>query len=215
MDGQALHSRTRGRFRLTDLGRLMAPGGLLAGLALAVLVLSAGAAGGQPGEGSPGANGTDGQPKREYLIKAAIIYNVAKFTRWPAAAFASADAPLRLCVLGADPFGEALATIDGKRVGDRTLRTRLIAGGTQVAGCHVLFVGASEAGRLDAVLAATHGAAILTVADMPDFSRAGGMVALHVVEDRTRFDVNRRAADRAGLELSAKLLRLADRVFQD
>jgi hypothetical protein len=64
-------------------------------------------------------------------------------------------------------------------------------------------------------LAATDGTAVLTVADIPDFSRAGGIITLNVVEDRTRFDVNRLAADQAGLKLSAKLLRLADTVIQN
>ena len=61
----------------------------------------------------------------------------------------------------------------------------------------------------------TDGAAILTVADIPEFSRAGGIITLNIVEDRTHFDVNRVAAARAGLELSAKLLRLADSVIQE
>ncbi len=165
-------------------------------------------------EGNP----TDAGPqnaKREYLIKAAILYNFAKFTRWPEQSFEAVDAPLRLCVLGMDPFGEALSTIEGKRVGARNLRTRRISDVTGIAGCHLLFVSTSEDERLAAVLAATDGAAILTVAEMPGFSHSGGIITLNVVDDRNRFDVNRRAAERAGLRLSAKLLRLADSVIQD
>lgn len=181
------------------------------------LVLAAGGAAAQSSHETPGANanGTAGEPKREHLIKAAILYNFAKFTRWPAMAFESVDAPLYLCVLGVDPFGDALATVDGKRVGARNLRTRLITDTAQIAACHLLFVSASETERLADILAATDGAAILTVADLPGFSRAGGIITLNVVEDRTRFAVNRLAADRAGLTLSAKLLRLADSVIQD
>ncbi len=41
------------------------------------------------------------------------------------------------------------------------------------------------------------------------------MITLKIVEDRTRFDINRLATNRAGLKLSAKLLRLADRVIQN
>jgi len=186
-------------------------------LAVAALVLTAGGAAAQSLRETAGTNGaaTAVEPKREYFIKAAILYNFAKFTRWPAAAFDDVDAPLRLCVLGVDPFGKALATIDGKRVGARILRTRLIPDLGHVEGCHVLFVSTSESAHLDDVLAATHEAAILTVADIPDFSQAGGIVTLKIVDDRTRFLVNRLAADRAGLMLSAKLLRLAETVIQD
>lgn len=203
------HSLARGRRMGPALRRL------LAALAVVMLALTGSAAAGQSASEATGADDGGAAPKREYLIKAAILYNFAKFTRWPAAAFASADAPLELCVIGVDPFGEALATIDGKRVGERKLRTRLIADAAQVARCHLLFVSASETERLGDVLAAADGAAVLTVADLPEFARAGGIIALKVVEDRTRFDVNRSAADRAGLTLSAKLLRLAETVIQD
>jgi len=206
------HSLARGRRRGRSLARLMAA------LAVVTLALTGGAAAGQSAPAAAGVDGTEHggtPPKREYLIKAAILYNFAKFTRWPAAAFAGADAPLDLCVIGVDPFGEALATIDGKRVGAHPLRTRLIADATKVARCHLLFVSASEAERLGDILAATNGGAILTVADLPEFSRAGGIITLNIVDDRIRFDVNRSAADRAGLTLSAKLLRLAETVIQD
>jgi YfiR/HmsC-like len=192
-------------------------GVLTAGLAVVTLVLTASGAVAQSGNQTAGTKiGTPAeQPSREYLIKAAILYNFAKFTRWPAESFQSVDAPLQLCVFGIDPFGEALAIIDGKRVGTRTLRTRLITDTAQVAECHLLFVSASESESLGRVLAVTDGFAILTVADVADFSKAGGIITLKVVEDRTRFDVNQRAADRAGLKLSAKLLRLADNVIQE
>lgn len=192
-------------------------GRLTAGLAVMTLVLTGSVAAGQSVQQTAGAKTDEAsdEPSREYLIKAAILYNFAKFTRWPAESFADADAPLQLCVFGTDPFGAALATIDGKRVGSRSLRTRLIADSSQALGCHVLFVSASERESFAEVLAVTDRAAILTVADIPEFARAGGIITLNIVEDRTRFEVNRVAAARAGLELSAKLLRLADSVIQE
>lgn len=192
-------------------------GRVAACLAVATLLLTGSAAAGQSSlqSDSPQDQTPSDEPSREYLIKAAILYNFAKFTRWPAEAFDSVDAPLQLCVIGVDPFREALATIDGKRVGSRSLRTRLIADTAMIGACHVLFVSVSESERLAEVLAAASDAAVLTVADIPDFARAGGIITLNIVEDRTRFDVNRLAADRAGLALSAKLLRLADTVIQN
>ena len=192
-------------------------GRLAACLAVVTLVLTGGGAAGQTMQqsaGTPTNEAAEG-PSREYLIKAAILYNFAKFTRWPAESFDGADAPLRLCVFGADPFGAALATIDGKRVGTRNLHTRLIAETTDVDSCHLLFVSASERDSFAEILAATNRAAVLTVADSPGFSRAGGIITLSVIEDRARFEVNRAAAEHAGLQLSAKLLRLADSVIQE
>ncbi len=149
------------------------------------------------------------------MVTADALYNLAKFTRWPGHAFASIDAPLRLCVLGGTPLVEALRAIDGRRVGNRNLRARMIARMSDIPDCHLLFVRASEQERLASVLAATGGAAVLTVGEMPGFARAGGVIALESADAGCRFKVNTAAAGRAGLKLSAKLLRLAAAVIQD
>jgi hypothetical protein len=150
---------------------------------------------------------------REHLIKSAILYNFAKFARWPDTAFKGPGAPLKLCVLGANPFGEALATIEGRRVGEHPLQVNLISEPMAVAGCHMLFVSASEQDRVQQVLDAIDGRPVLTVADWPGFADAGGIISLKTVDDRSRFEVNMAAAERAGLKLSAKLLRLASAVI--
>ena len=154
-------------------------------------------------------------PSREYLINAEIPYNFAKFIIWPKESFSNVDASLQLCVIGKSPFGTALASVEGKRIHTRRLAIRVIPDTSQIGRCHLLFVSTSEGGRLDDILSATDGTSVLTVSEIPGFSRAGGMITLKIVEDRTRFDINRLATNRAGLKLSAKLLRLADRVIQN
>ncbi|MCZ6844568.1 MAG: YfiR family protein, partial [Alphaproteobacteria bacterium] len=149
---------------------------------------------------------------REYLIKAAILYNFAKFASWPAAAFSNDTAPLRICVIGADPFGPALESLNGKTVRNRALVTALIAKVEDAAACHILFVSASEKDRLGAILDTVSALPILTVADINRFANSGGIIALKEVDDRSRIEVNIGAAKQAGLKLSSKLLRLADTV---
>ena len=147
---------------------------------------------------------------RENLIKAAILYNLAKFAEWPADAFQEPRAPLRMCVLGTDPFGAALNSIHGKRIRSRVLVTTRIGQVKDAAQCHMLFISASERDRLDSILDAIAEQPILTVADMPRFARTGGIIALKVVDDRVRLEINTGVADKAGLKLSSKLLRLAE-----
>ncbi len=149
---------------------------------------------------------------REYLIKAAILYNFAKFASWPAAAFSNDTAPLRICVIGVDPFGPALESLNGKTVRNRALVTAPIAKVEDAAACHILFVSASEKDRLGAILDTVSALPILTVADINQFANSGGIIALREVDNRSRIEVNIGAADLAGLKLSSKLLRLADTV---
>ena len=149
---------------------------------------------------------------REYLIKAAILYNFAKFATWPEAAFSSDSAPLRLCVIGDDPFGPALNSLAGKTVRKRALVTSHIADVENAAPCHILFVSDSETERLDTILDEVATLPILTVADINRFGNSGGIITLKAVDKRSRIEVNIAAAEQAGLRLSSKLLRLADTV---
>ncbi len=151
------------------------------------------------------------EPAREHRIKAAFIYNFAKFTHWPAGSFADGEAPLDFCIYGEDPLHGALDAIAGKTIRGRKVTVRRIAAIAASAGCHLLFIGDSEAERLTGILAAVGDRPVLTVADMPNFTRAGGIINLKTTEeDRLRFEINTGTARRAGLKFSSKLLSLAE-----
>jgi len=146
----------------------------------------------------------------EYQVKAAFLFNFTKFVDWPAAAFADPHAPIVLGVLGDDPFGDSLSLIvDGQLVRGRGITIRKFRFGDDVRRCHVLFVSASEQARTAQILGGLRGASVLTVSDFAGFAGDGGVVQFVMEEDRVRFVVNAKAAARADLRLSAKLLAVA------
>ena len=148
---------------------------------------------------------------REYLIKAAFLYNFAKFTRWPENSFVDSAAPVEVCVFGQDPFGTALDSITGKTIRGRPVAVRRIASVDDVTTCHLLFISESEATRLAPILQTLSGRPVLTVADMPNFARDGGIINLKTNnDDKGRFEINVATAKRAGLKFSSKLLSLAE-----
>lgn len=149
------------------------------------------------------------QRLREYSIKAAVIYNFAKFTSWPERSFAGKDSPLRFCILGDDPFGESLKTIVGKKVRGREMVVSRPDRITENNQCHLVFVSQSEDFRLDEVLQNLSQRPVLSISEIDDFARAGGMITIKVPEDRIRFEVNLSAARASGLFLSSRLLGLA------
>ncbi len=155
------------------------------------------------------------QSSREYMIKAAFLYNFAKFTTWPIEAFSDPQTPLRLCIIGEDPFGTAMESIEGKSIKNRPLAVIRIAQVADAERCHTLFVSSSERERLRAILDDLRERPILTISDIPNFARAGGTINLKTVEGRIRFDINVDAANAAGLRLSSKLLRLGNIVSRD
>ena len=146
----------------------------------------------------------------EYQIKAAFIYNFARFVDWPTQAFADASSPLIIGVLGRNDFGSSLAqTINGKTVHGHPLQFKLFPSLSQVTNCQVLFISASEKNRLSKIISTLGTAGILTVGDTDDFIARGGMIRLEIVADKVRFDINNSAAKSAGLTISSKLLTLA------
>jgi hypothetical protein len=151
------------------------------------------------------------EPAREYLIKAALIYNFAKFAEWPARAFASDSDRLNVCVLGKDPFGEALESIADKPIRGRLIGVHRVQDIEAGLDCHLLFISDSEQSHLPTILGAIANRPILTISDMPDFTQAGGIIRLKTnLHDQIRFEINVVTARRVGLRLSSQLLSLAE-----
>ena len=147
----------------------------------------------------------------EYQVKAAFLLNFTKFVDWPAAAFATSDSPLSICIWGVNPFGNTLDRIvAGEVVNGRKLAVQEINRAPAAQSCQVLFVGRPEK-EGDKVLPAV-GPAVLTVGEGESFIRDGGMIAFVIENRRVRFEINRARAENAGLKLSSKLLSVAKAV---
>jgi len=142
----------------------------------------------------------------EYELKAAFIYNFAKFITWPSNSFARADAPIVLAVLGDDPFGLAWQqTLAGKSVNGHPIEIIHFQRADAVTNCHILFVAISEKDRLLPALKTVAGRSVLTVGDFDRFAHRGGMINLFLERKSIRFEINANATERAGFKVSPKL----------
>jgi hypothetical protein len=149
------------------------------------------------------------QPSREYDLKAVFLYNFASFVDWPREALPEAAQPFVIGVLGQDPFGRALEeVVAGEKAHGASLQVRRCQTVAEARECHILFIGASEAPRLAAILQELKGRPVLTVADMPRFLETGGIIAFST-DGRVQLHVNTATARLAGLTISSKLLRVA------
>ncbi|MGH9362840.1 MAG: YfiR family protein [Thermoanaerobaculia bacterium] len=147
----------------------------------------------------------------EYELKAAFLVRVALFVEWPAKAFEGPGSPLVFAVLGENPFDGLLEkSLAGKTIGGRRVELKHFKKAEEIGGCHVLFVARSEKGRLRHISAALRGKSILAVSDIDDFARKVGVIGFVLRENRVRLQINPSAAARAGLQVSAKLLQLAE-----
>jgi hypothetical protein len=158
-----------------------------------------------------------GQPSSlaEYEIKAAFIYNFAKFVQWPDETFEQPRSPLVVCLIGQDNFGAALESIDHKIAQGREVQVLRLVRLDDVRSCHILFISESERSRLATLLHAVAGAHVLTISDLDHFAEAGGMIGLYSLDDRIQFSINLQAAQGASLKISSQLLKLARIVQHD
>jgi hypothetical protein len=157
-----------------------------------------------------------GQGFKEYELKAAFLYNFAQFVDWPPEAFPSADTPLVIGVLGADPFGATLdELVHNEVVKARKLVVQRFRRVEDIGLCHILYVSQSETPRLDQILARIKGKPILTVGDSEGFAQRGGMVRFLTERNKIRLKINVQATKAANLTISSKLLRAADLVRND
>jgi hypothetical protein len=153
--------------------------------------------------------GASAQAVEEYTAKAAFLLNFARFTEWPSATFRSETEPLLLCVVGTDPFGPALDSIEKKSVRGRELAVDRKVSPDALGKCQVAFISKSQRARIPDVLRNVEKRAVLTVSDIDDFARKGGIIGLLTDGGKIRFEINVKAAERAGLKLSSQLLKLA------
>lgn len=146
----------------------------------------------------------------EYQVKAAFLYNFARFVEWPASAFEKPDDPVRICILGENPFGSALEqAISGKVVEGRRFIVRQVSNNEPVGRCQVLFVNSSERKRFRSLAAGLKGRGILTVGESSGFASDGGIINFKLEAGRVRFEINPDAAEQERLRISSKLLSLA------
>ncbi len=142
----------------------------------------------------------------EYQVKAAFIYNFAKFVEWPDE---SHDNVLVLCVLGEGSFRDTLNTIKGKVIRGKRLQVKRVKSIQDLKDCNILFITSSEKYNISHHIYDLDGLSILTVGDTEGFAEQGVIINLYIENNKVRFKVNIEAARRANLKLSSRLLKLA------
>lgn len=150
-------------------------------------------------------------PVSEYQVKAAFLYNFARFVDWPSQSHRPGN--LTLCIVGTNPFGSAINVIAGKPVGNDKLSVRQ-ASPDNVADCQIVYIAGSDTATLDKVLASIRGRPIITVGDAKGFADGGAVFNFYSEDNKIRFEINIDAARRTGLSISSQLLRLG-RITRD
>lgn len=146
----------------------------------------------------------------ETQVKAAFLFNFAKFVAWPPTSFASPASPISICVIGQASFVSTLEDIVKNRaINGRKLAVKRVQPNADLRSCHLLFVASSYKRHFPGILQALRSESVLTVGETEAFLRTGGIINFVIQDGRVRFEIDPGAAARAGLHISSTLLSLA------
>lgn len=149
----------------------------------------------------------------EYEVKIAFIYNFTKFVEWPDSAFAGPNDPVRVVVLGHNPFGDAFALLKDKKVKGRKIIVKHVSDIHNIGDCQILFISQSEKWHLEEIISAIDDMPVLLIGEMDQFILHGGMIKFVAVGNKIGFEINNSAARRVRLKISSQLLKLARAVI--
>jgi hypothetical protein len=153
---------------------------------------------------------TQSQTKSEYALKAVFLFNFCRFIEWPKSEFGSPTDPIIIAVIGDDPFGPLLEeAVHGETVRGHPIKIQRYRNSDSIGHCHLLFISQSETGRVGAILAAVAGKSVVTVGETNAFLDRGGMIALTAERNRIGLHLNPSLLRAANLDVSSKLLRVA------
>lgn len=140
------------------------------------------------------------------LFKAAFIYNFAKFTRWPKSLEDDKEDEIILCTLGEDQLVSDLTRLKGKIINNRTLAVKPFKNPDE---CNMLYIATSKNITYVDIINSIQGKPILTISEIKNFAKTGGIIELNHDKGQTRITANLNTAYENNLELSSRLLMLA------
>jgi YfiR/HmsC-like len=147
-------------------------------------------------------------------VKAGFIYNFTKYIYWPAPEDAD-PAHFHLCIAGRDGVIDQLeSAVHGKMTGGRTILVRRVGDETNVKGCELLYVGDLPRAVAERLATSVNGRSVLTVGSVPRFLHGEGIITFAIYEDRVRFDINLRLAEKLNIRFESRILALARRTAE-
>ena len=156
------------------------------------------------------AHRSDAQSATPREVKAAFMYNFARFTEWPTDAFVSESAELVIGVAGDEALRRRVDNvIRGKFAGIRALKTRHVKDPNDMASIQMLYIGGTAASRVEEFVQALHGVPVLTVSEVDGFVDKGGMINFLIANNRLRFEIGWDATEQSRLKVSSRVLTLA------
>jgi YfiR/HmsC-like len=151
---------------------------------------------------------------KEHELKAAYIYNFAKFARWSSAGATGVPNPLVIGVLGDPRVALSLTALTRNHtISGSVIEVRVLEPGSVSSDVRIAYIAASQDDAIREHAPQLFVPNRLTVGESELFRDSGGIIRLVVQGERLQFEIDNSRAQKSGITLSSQLLMLARQVF--
>ncbi len=147
-------------------------------------------------------------------LRAAFIINFARFTTWPVGANLSPEAEIHFCFFKAANILHIIDTSKTATIKGNVIAAKSIANRSNLADCHLIYIGEAAPYEITKILQATNKLPILSVSNLPGFATSGGMIELYQTDNTLKFSINMQSAEQSKLVFSSQLLKAAESVLE-
>ena len=147
----------------------------------------------------------------EYIMKAGFLERFTRFIEWPGETnIADSTKPFVISVIGENPFDKKLDQFfKTTKIKNRRVEIRYISELEEIQNSHILFIAKSKQKQLSGILTLTQDKPILTVSDTDGFGKKGVLINFFMEQNKIRFEINKDAIQKSGLQISYLLLNVA------
>ena len=136
-----------------------------------------------------------------------FIYNFSKYVKWPDA---QNSGKFVIGVFGASAIHKDLKVMaTTKKVNGRSIEIRQINSTSDIQNCHILYLSASDSGKIKEIISKTQDQSILIVTDNPGLAKKGAAINFVNVDGKIKFELNQKNAESRGLKVAGTLASLA------
>jgi hypothetical protein len=142
-----------------------------------------------------------------YKVHSLFMYKFSQYIEWPES-HSSGD--FVIGVIGNSPVLEELQAIAAsKKVGTRSISVKKLSPGSDLSGCHMVFLAGSQSGNIGDISAKLKGKPTLIVSEKAGLAEKGAGINFIIVDDKMKFELNKNNIQSQGLKVSGDLVKLA------
>ncbi|PCJ98091.1 MAG: hypothetical protein COA45_08030 [Zetaproteobacteria bacterium] len=139
-------------------------------------------------------------------VKSVFLYNFTNFVAWPAALNT-----VQVCIYGDEKITGILGFIASQmETSQINIKVREMHAPKVHQKCNVAYIGKKKESRLKEFLKSVEGKNILSVSDIEDFAKKGGIIGFVTRYNKIKLQINPSTAQKSSLKISSRLLKLAE-----